>query len=170
MYNHRILSLFLFVSSFYVTSLVSTGLAWILLTVYFSPSAASASSAVKAEPDVNASDVGAIKTEDSESDAFDLSDTPRTFPTYSRQPPLRFTGPSYAVKAEEEPDRADRERTTSIKPLLDEDEDDDDAADALGASRAAGRRTDSGLGTSLEEGPGGIAGLQRRRSKGRRAP
>lgn len=96
--------------------------------------------------------------EEAEEEEPDLSDTPRSFPTYGtagRQRPLRYEpepGSRFEaeIKSEEEVDdliaRAD-------------DEDDD-----LGSG--GGRGIDSGIGTSFSDGAGGS--LNRRRSKGGR--
>ncbi|KAI9825615.1 MAG: hypothetical protein M1832_000959 [Thelocarpon impressellum] len=154
MHKHRILSLLLFVSAFYSTSIISTALAWVLLSVYLQRDAGGGG--IKRDPDgVGGSDNAYIKTEESESDALDLSDTPRSFPTYARQPPLQFRSPSGRARGGE--DEGGGRRAP-----------DEDDADGVGVDVAgtAGRRTDSGIGTSLEE---GVGGLQRRRSRGRNA-
>ncbi|KAI9842257.1 MAG: hypothetical protein M1838_003197 [Thelocarpon superellum] len=162
MYHHRIISLVVFVSVFYVTSLLFASLAWLLLSMYLSPTVSrptAGTTPVKSDPDA-----ALFKTEDSESDAFDLSDTPRTFPTYSRQAPLSYPGPgsSRRVEVKVEPDAA-----------ADEGEEEggggDDGVDVdrLGTA-STGRRTDSGLGTSVEEGGSEAAGVPRRRSRGGR--
>lgn len=96
----------------------------------------------------------AVKQEE-ETDEPDLSDTPRTFPTYGRQPPLRYVP---KVKDEDSEDYVLDE--TSIQPLAAEA--DDESEDFGGKSG----RTDSGIGTSFSE--GGRRGLSRRRSRGGR--
>ena len=166
MYNHRILSLFLFVTSFYLTSIVSTGLAWVLLTVYLKPASVDEAK-VKADPDsVTAPDTPILKTEDSDTDAYDLSDTPRNFPTYSRQPPLRYPRGQAGRSRSDDPDPS-----APIQALGDDGDDANGAGGQGGPGAGTGRRTDSGIGTSLDEavggGGGGLGGLQRRRSRGR---
>jgi len=86
----------------------------------------------------------------------DLSDTPRTFPTYGRQPPLRFVP---KVK-EEEIDSEDYlvdERDAKAEA---DDEDEEGGVDP-------GIKTDSGVGTSFSE-AGERSGFTRRRSRGGR--
>ncbi|KAA6410430.1 MAG: tubulin-tyrosine ligase [Lasallia pustulata] len=161
LYHHRILSYLIFTTAFWVVSMASSGLAWVVLSSYLS----AALTDPKSE-DRDRDSTAAIKTEQSEySDepldplsTEDLSDTSRTFPTLGRQMPLRYTGRHDAAKREEEEARVKEEeieRTTGIQPLMAEadDEDDEDFGGTLGR--------DSGLGTSLDEGD--RRGVERRR-------
>ena len=85
-----------------------------------------------------------------------LSDTPASFPSGSRQPPLQYPGRPSAVSTAE----------TSQQPLragevADDEDEDDGGHSTMEQAWARGREGDSGIGTSLEsEGPG----LARRRS------
>ncbi|KAI9673125.1 MAG: hypothetical protein M1817_002987 [Caeruleum heppii] len=180
MYNHRILSLILFTTLFYLTSLLWAALAWLAFSLYTSssPSSTRPSSTIKPDPDApTASDTTTaapsstpfIKSEPSDLDTeddLDLSDTQRSFPTFSRQPPLRYTGPSSSSSLRRQIDpsvEAEIARTTGIQPLGGEE------GEVVQGSRGGGaRRADSGIGTSLEEGGSSAGGVQRRRSgKGR---
>lgn len=97
-----------------------------------------------------------IKDEVKTDEEPDLSDTPRTFPTYGRQTPLRFEP---RVKDEEDVEGVVLQET-DILPLTNEADDEDDEDLAF--------RGDSGLGTSYSEG-GGRSSVTRRRSKGKGA-
>jgi hypothetical protein len=100
-------------------------------------------------------DASQVKGEgEEETDEPDLSDTPRTFPTYGRQAPLRYVP---MVKEEENEEFIMDE--TAIQPLTAEADDEDEELEAYRAGR------DSGVGTSFSEG-GERSGLARRRSKG----
>ncbi|KAI9663378.1 MAG: hypothetical protein M1831_002662 [Alyxoria varia] len=131
-------------------------------------------------------DVGEEKDED---DA-DLSDTPRSFPTFSRQPPLRFESSkrprTEPIKREEEEEDTKRLGAAGLSGTLRgewveeaDDEDDEDADFVLddpaalvqtGLLRTTGSaHDDSGLGTSMESSAQGgkdIKGSVRRRRKG----
>lgn len=82
----------------------------------------------------------------------ELSDAPRTFPTYGNQAPLR-----YEPEVKEEPQQ--NPRLEDIVPLGGE-ADDEEEDDARGSFRG-----DSGLGTSYSE--GGSGGIRRRSSHNR---
>ena len=164
MYNHRVLSFLAFIAAFWSVSMTSTFLAWLVLSTYAS-SSTSEQGHIKHDPDLTDSQAnGAIKTEDEEDESFDafstedLSDTQRTFPTLGRQMPLRFPGRSSDVKREETEDEA-FEKSSGVQHLMGEADDEDDDPE-----RRSGR-TDSGLGTSLEEDGGRSRGVQRRRNR-----
>ena len=96
----------------------------------------------------------AIKAEgEEETDEPDLSDTPRTFPTYGRQAPLR-----YVPKVKEEESEGFIMDETAIQPLTAEADDEDEELETFRGGR------DSGVGTSFSEG-GERSGLARRRSR-----
>ena len=99
---------------------------------------------------------GRIKEDEEE---VDLSDASRTFPTYGKQPPLKYESQIKDERAEEDL-VIDQ---TAIQPLGagEADDEDEDGVDI----DERGRRSDSGLGTSFSEG-GDRTGLARRRSKG----
>lgn len=162
LYHHRIISFLFFTTMFWSSSMLSMLLAWFILSLYLS----APDPTTKTESDTNGS---AIKHEREDSEKFDpisfddISDTPRSFPTLSRQMPLQFTGRPSPIKKEED-EEVKREEdelvgSTGIQPLMaeadNEDDEDDEAAEATSGWR------DSGLGTGLEEDR--IAGVQRRR-------
>ncbi len=157
MYNHRIISLLVFTTIFWGVEITFTSVAWLVLSSYFKTTTPTSES-IKADRDSEAS---IIKKEEESDAAFteDLSDTSRSFPTYSRQPPLRYDSPK--VKTEDEDEQEEIERTTNIQPLIAEADDEDDDILDLGASRD--RRSDSGLGTSMDESAARRESVQRRR-------
>ena len=150
-----------FTTTFYLVSVVSTFLAYVILSSYLSipfpsslPTKEETQSTVKSEPSASDSEVlNPFSTSD-------LSDTSRTFPILGRQMPLHFSNRREAFKYEEEErvkleEEEEIERTTRIQPLVAEaDDEDEDEDDPMGWR-------DSGLGTSLEEGD--RRGVQRRR-------
>jgi len=149
MYSHRIMSFIFFVGAFWFAEIIWAGLGWVAMRSFFT-----------SPPDINGTDVqgeetdagtAAIKKEE-ETDDPDLSDTPRTFPTYGRQAPLR-----YVPKVKDEDSEEYVLDETTIQPLAAEA--DDESEDFGGKS---GR--DSGIGTSFSESGG--RGLARRRSRG----
>lgn len=169
MYNHRILSLLVFVTAFYCTSLVSTALAWVLLSIYL-PSRTATDRKVKIEPG-ETEDSARVKNEEDEEetdvtvgDEADLSDTPRTFPPYSsRFAPLRYP-PAVGGQRVDPGEEAEGEEEGPSGGMF--------GIVGLERRREGRGGADSGLGTSLSEsitGRGGqVEGLQRRGSGGRR--
>ncbi len=113
----------------------------------------------KAEREVKGEDTDttAIKNEKEDEDEPDLSDTPRTFPTYGRQPPLRYTP---KIKNEDSEEYIIDE--TAIQPLAAEADDEDEEE-----FQHRSGRTDSGIGTSYSEG-GERSSAKRRSSRGGR--
>ena len=195
LYNYRILSFLIFTSCFYMVSLTSTSIAWLIISSFLS----SDTIQPKNEPDEQKKikeeegdaqlSNGHIKKEpqsDHSSDetglsASNISDSATTFPTLGRQMPLRFpvhrpsegaaSGASVSssradVKRETEDERV--MEATAIEPLAATGP--SEAADDEDEDEARGRERldrDSGIGTSLEsEGARESGlGLQRRRSK-----
>ncbi|KAF7928237.1 hypothetical protein EAE99_004995 [Botrytis elliptica] len=105
----------------------------------------------------------AIK-EEATDDEPDLSDTPRTFPTVRGQMPLIY--PPVGIKKEEDEEDKILEEAVILPLGGDADDEDEDGE----GSWQAGRRSDSGLGTSFSEGgTGGTARITRRRSRGGQA-
>ncbi|KAI9832891.1 MAG: hypothetical protein M1819_003921 [Sarea resinae] len=155
MYNHRIISFFIFTTLFWFVEMISTAIAWLALAYAFSLPPVQPS--VKEEPE---KDSGEVKEENGLETPLteDLSDTSRTFPTYSRQPPLRYSSPR--VKYEDEDEDQEVEGTTAIQPLVGEAADDEDSM-----RNGRGGRSDSGLGSSMEESAGRREQVQRRRSR-----
>jgi seipin len=154
MYNHRILSFIMFTSAFWFSEMIFTVLGWLAVRAIFSPKKEVKQELVKGE-ETDASTV--VKAEGEETDEPDLSDTPRTFPTYGRQAPLRYI-PKVKDEADSEEYIIDE---TAIQPLAAEA--DDEGEEDLEVYR--GGRADSGIGTSFSEG-GERSGLARRRSRG----
>lgn len=163
MYHYRILAFLAFTSTFWSVSMTSATIAWLVISSYLHTEEAPPKK--EEEAAANGHTNGTIKTESDHEpiDVFsteDLSDSQRTFPSFARQMPLRFPlpGRNAEIKVEETPEEH-IERTTMIEPLAGEADDEDEEGHA--------RRTDSGLGTSLEE--GGLEGrrreVQRRRSR-----
>lgn len=143
MYNHRIASFVVMSSIFWAVEMTFTFVAWLILSFLIFPRSASAP-AVKRE---HAED--SIKEEDTDEGTIDdLSDTSRTFPTYSRQPPLRYSSPR--VKKEEEEEGLSGLQAVPLTAEADDEEDED--ADFLldEGGRLGGGRSDSGLGTSMD--------------------
>jgi seipin len=149
MYNHRIISFIVFVSAFWFAEVAFAGLGWILLRSLLTPTN---KDLVKRVDGFKSEDGETIKTEE-ETDEPDLSDTPRTFPTYGRQAPLR-----YVPKIKDEDSEEYIMDETAIQPLTAEA---DDESEVFGGKSG---RTDSGIGTSFSE--GGERNLSRRRSRG----
>ncbi|RAL63781.1 hypothetical protein DID88_003426 [Monilinia fructigena] len=90
-----------------------------------------------------------------------FEDTPRTFPTVRRQMPLVY--PPVGIKKEEDEEERILEETV-ILPLGGDADDEDEEGEG---SWQAGRRSDSGLGTSFSEaGIGSLGRVSRRRSRG----
>ncbi|TQS38460.1 hypothetical protein Golomagni_01031 [Golovinomyces magnicellulatus] len=115
MYNHRL---------FWLSTIFFAGLAWAALIMYsdiiIEPTRKDSSNKIN---DVD------VKTEETVSDEdVDLSDTPRTFPTYGRQPALRFV-PRVKEMKNSADDEDDKKNFNSNQSLM----------------------TDSGIGTSLDE-------------------
>jgi seipin len=145
MYNHRILSAVVGISTFWACANIVTLFSWTVLRLLLPPQEAS-QSLTRSEHEV--------KNEPGTDEEPELSDTPRTFPTYGRQAPLRYEP---VVKKEEEAEEVLLD--TEIAPLGEADDEDEEEG-AFG---------DSGLGTSYSEG-GGVGGrkfgVRRRREKG----
>jgi seipin len=158
MYNHRILSFFIFTTAFWFTEVIFLALGWIALRSILplgSETQPEQEGAVKGEEGTDDTELNIKKEEEQETDEPDLSDTPRTFPTYGRQQPLRYTP---KVKDEDSGEYGIDEVT--MKPLEADDEDDEFG---VGVGR------DSGIGTSFSDGGERAgAGLARRRSRGGR--
>jgi len=154
MYNHRITSFFAFTTAFWFSEIIFTGLGWVGLRYIFTSSDSSKTKTegtIKGE-DTDGSTVKAEIKEEPETDEPDLSDTPRTFPTYGRQPPLR-----YVPKVKDEDSEEYVLDETAIQPLAAMEADDE------GDEEDVFRARDSGIGTSFSEG-GGRGGVARRRS------
>lgn len=161
MYNHRILSLLLFTSAFYFTSLLSAAAAWLGFSNAISAPSLTRTAASRGGIDSDTSDGLLMESKEDidDMDLPDLSDTPRTFPTSSRQPPLR-----YPLTPRATPDVDAEASTRSSREIHTPAGDTDSEDERLGVARSDGR-TDSGIGTSLDESSGRT--LRRRREMGR---
>jgi hypothetical protein len=157
MYNHRILSALVGTAVFWGSSLTVTLLSWVILRLVFSTHDDSSRESIKGEEPYTTPDK--IKDEIATDEEPDLSDTPRTFPTYGRQAPLR-----YEPKIKNEPAESEEYilEETAIQPLTTAEADDEEDDDLGGDYRGV----DSGLGTSYSE-SGGRSSVARRRSKGK---
>lgn len=149
MYNHCIISFVVFTFVFWISECIFTIIGWLILRTVF----AGDEDKVKKEGKAEKKDTTAIKNED-EDEEPDLSDTPRTFPTYGRQPPLRYTP---KIKDEDSGEHIIDE--TAIQPLATEADDEDDEE----FEHRSGK-TDSGIGTSFSEG-GERSAIKRRTSR-----
>ena len=147
MYNHRIISATTFIGGFWMTEMIFAGLAWAALSLFAQPS-----QEVKAEELHEVAEH--IKQEhDEEKDELELSDTARTFPTSSRQQPLRYESPR--IKQEEDEEAVVLPEAAS-KATEADDEDEDEDLDVF---------RDSGLGTSLESSASRRDSVRRRRGR-----
>lgn len=162
MYNHRILAFIVFTGAFWVAEMFFAVLA---LVVMQSALSTGEDSKAKIEEDKYDGSVSRIKSEKGEDDLdlddLDLSDTPRSFPTYGRQAPLHYVS---KIKPEDDSDEmlSDEVRThPKAAEADDESEEVMDIRSAIGAGRS-----DSGLGTSYSE-SGAQRSVQRRKSKSR---
>jgi seipin len=169
MWNHRFLSAVVGVAVFWGASCFAAISSWIFLRVVFAPASSPAEENIKEGEGKEETSGQGVKEEEERgtNEDPDLSDTPRTFPTYGRQTPLRFeprVKSEPAVKSEEE-EEEEVLMGTRIQPLRGEadDEEEDD-----GGYGGRDRDADSGLGTSYSEGGegGSRSLLARRRGKG----
>jgi seipin len=135
MYNHRLSSAFVFIGAFWGTQVMFTAMCWAFLSVWIF--SAADDTPIKKQEDAAAKH---IKAEESDAETqLAMSDTERSFPTYSKAPAMRYTSP--AVKKEHvEPEPFPQLIPTALE-ADDEDEDDD-------------YFLDSGLGTSMESSTG----------------
>jgi seipin len=171
MYNHRIFSFIVFTLAFWVAELIAAVLAWVLLGEVFGGKAGTGG--IKGEQGVGYAgsdgDGGErIKKEENDgldTDDLDLSDTPRSFPTYGRHAPLKYTP---KIKKEEEGVAISEEMQTH-PAAVEADDESKEPIDVEGDLFGTGPgRSDSGIGTSFSEGSGRAAAAKRRRSRGSR--
>lgn len=157
MYNHRIIAGTVFISAFWITELLFAALAWGALHVILSRSSEEAP-----PPEIKADEVAqSIKREAGVKDGEvvaeaeikpKLSDTERTFPSFTGQPALRYQSPPVRVKSEQE----DEHTVIIPEKAAEADDEDEDVDDFL----------DSGIGTSLESsGPARRESMRRRRGR-----
>lgn len=160
MYNHRIFSFVVFTTAFWIAEVIVAVLTWMLWNLR----RVSEKEKGEEEPKKEGTDTGAtFKTEKEEggleTDDLDLSDTPRSFPTYGRQAPLQ-----YVPKLETEDVGEKLMDETALQPHAAEADDESEEPIDVGGFRG---RSDSGVGTSFSEGRAAIqSGIQRRRPRG----
>ena len=169
LYNYRIISFFLFTTAFWAASMTTMTIVWLFLSVYLQADSSSyAKGSLKREYDHDSPLLKSEQTPDSEffdpNSLDDLSDTSRTFPTFGRQRPLRYSASedpalSPPIKQEDDDDAMEEATIQPLQATAAEADDEDDFEDATGESSSAWR--DSGIGTSREEER--RAGVQRRR-------
>lgn len=150
MYNHRIISFITFTTAFWVSEMVFALIGWLVVRVIFASKVE-----VKKEIGKGEETDGSVIKEERTDEEPDLSDTPRTFPTYGRQAPLRFV-----PKVKEEEFKEEDSEEYGLAPVEADDEDEEEEGQF-------GER-DSGIGTSFSEG-GGLGGVKRRRSRSGRS-
>lgn len=155
MYNHRIISAVVAISTFWATEMVSAGLAWLVISSYMDSESDIPDKPVRSK--VMDGEADHIKSESDSDIKAELSSTERTFPTASSQQPLHYSAPR--IKQEE---GVDVEEEAVLLPLQGgrateaDDEDEDEDADVF---------IDSGLGTSMESGIEQKGRMRRRRNK-----
>ncbi|KAK8252755.1 putative adipose-regulatory protein-domain-containing protein [Phyllosticta capitalensis] len=171
MYNYRIISVIVFSLVFWAFEMTFMLIAYLALSQYFS-SPSEIKTEIKEEDQTG--DTTTVKREDDEedspTDAPDLSDTPRTFPSYGRQPTLRYTSPR-GVKSEDDASSSSTRPLSDIPPLQaapvtgqEADDEDDEADDVFIDEMGRHVERDSGLGTSMDS----ATGVERRESIRRR--
>jgi seipin len=151
MYNWKIFSAVVFVMGFWSTEMVFTALAWAAVAAMMA--SADPLQAAKTEDEDRYDRAGKLKAEGEDEEKVVLSDTDRTFPTTSKQHPLRYLSPE-VKREEQEPVMPLRE----VAPVGGEadDEDEDEDADFF---------LDSGIGTSMESSAGRTGSVKRRRGR-----
>jgi len=155
MYNHRIISAVVAISTFWATEMVFAGLAWLVISSYMDSSADMPGKPVRSK--VVDGEADHIKSGSDSEIKVELSSTERTFPTTSSQQPLHYSTPR--IKQEE---GVDAEEETVLLPLQvgrateADDEDDDEDADVF---------IDSGIGTSMESSVEHRDRVRKRRNK-----
>lgn len=146
MYNYRITSFFVFVGVFWATEMLFAGLAWGVIALVFTTS----EQEVKAEKVHEVAEH--VKEEKEEDDVkAELSDTERTFPTTSRQQPLRYQSP--VIKQEHGESEI---FVPDVSTRATEADDEDEEADFV---------LDSGLGTSMESSASRRDSVRKRRGR-----
>ncbi|KAF6834407.1 seipin domain-containing protein [Colletotrichum musicola] len=149
MYHYRLTTLTAATFLFWTSEILFTALAWL---VWSGLLRSDSNVDTQARRDTEFSRSAAQAKREDGSGMDELSDAPRTFPTYGNQAPLR-----YEPEIKEEPQQ--NPRLEDIVPLGGE-ADDEEEEDARGSYRG-----DSGIGTSYSE--GGSGGIRRRSSQNR---
>ena len=161
MYNHRILAFIIFTSAFWAAEMLFALLALFIMQSALGPGEDEKAKIKEDRYDDSLSRIKPEKAEDDlDFDDLDLSDMPRSFPTYGRQAPLHYVP---KIKSEDDGKGMvfDEARTHPRAA-----EADDESEDPVGIRNSfGGGRSDSGIGTSYSE-SGAHGGLQRRKSRG----
>jgi hypothetical protein len=161
MYNHRIFSFVFFTTAFWFAEVIFTVLTWMLWNSRLGSRKEKGKGEHKGE-ETDASTIIKTEREDGEleTDDLNLSDTPRSFPTYGRQAPLQYVP---KVKTEDDGEKPVMDETTLQSFAAEADDESEEPID-VGGFRG---RSDSGLGTSFSEGGASLrGGVRRRRSRG----
>lgn len=148
MYNYRITSFVILTGLFWALTIIFATITWIVLSIYY------ASNQSSSEKEITLNDTDDIDEKNEEvltDEDPDLSDTPRTFPTYGTQPPLRF------------PSRTTDKKESTDNPKNEPDVKAEDEDSYIGSHTKV--HGDSGLGTSLSESGGKINVRKRHTSK-----
>lgn len=143
MHRYRLSTFLAFTTLFWLCELLFMGIAWVSWNTFKNIGASH-------RRNLTLKEEGGIKNEGAQVD--DLSDAPRMFPTYGRQPPLRYE----PVVKEESHDKPAETQPAGAEA----DDEDDEDEDRLGTWRE-----DSGIGTSYSE--GGSGQVRRRTSHAR---
>lgn len=171
MYNYRTLSFVLFTSLFWSVEMGTTLTIWLIAALLIPSSKPASQTAAIADVPKSERERQRERIKEEEEDDIDtLSDTSRNFPTYSRQPPLRYSSGG-RIKQEdgEEGRQAPTGPRTGAEADISATDTDEEADFVLQEPQSAWRESefrDSGLGTSFESGSAS-GGVARRRSKGR---
>jgi seipin len=160
MYNHRIFSFLVGTTAFWAAEILFTVLTWVFLSSKFGIGQTKTTKEFQEETDVSTTIKTEKEDEEVDTDDADLSDTPRSFPTYGRQAPLK-----YVPKVKKEDGSKLVIDETTVQPLATEA--DDESEEPINLASFRGGRSDSGIGTSFSEAAGSsLSGLQRRRLRG----
>ena len=136
--------------------MVFAGVVWFALSYYVLPGASTDGTIIKKEEGTR------VKREPGNEDSDGMSDTSRTFPTRTGQPPLRYSSPKIKEEDRDEPLPAEAQQLAA-----EADDEDEDADFVLDEPGPAGRGvSDSGIGTSLESSAGRPDTTRRRKSRG----
>ncbi|OCL09174.1 hypothetical protein AOQ84DRAFT_27469, partial [Glonium stellatum] len=164
MYNYRVLSFVAFTTLFWSVEMTFLLLTWAFFTFIFSsPSTALGTARPKREP-TDSSHPVKVEPDSDGATLESLSDTSRTFPTFSRQPPLRYSASRVKEEEGESSRRLEDIPTRTPGDADDEDEDADFVLDDTTGINVV--PSDSGLGTSLESSVERRSRAMRRRSGG----
>lgn len=149
MYNHRILSAGVFVSLFWGVECLFAGLAWAVISIYFS-----SAEKVDVQREVPLEEG---KKQEIKEEVPAMSDTERTFPSRTGSGVVRYSSPDVKKEVKEEVEMLDVPEHVAKAAEADVEDEGEDSDEGLDFR-------DSGIGTSLES----EASLARRDSMRRR--